>query len=159
MSLENEAPPNGSHHSGVQAGRQPMKAPPRKCSGADFHTSSRLRRCPWFADVVRLAAEPARSYSAWRGTAILCAGSNAWDDAAPIREAGRRAVTVLPPGTDPAAVIWPAVPRWHVAAGDLEAGDAIKLGRLLIDYGAKLVVISGERISCGAGVRRAPHGD
>jgi hypothetical protein len=127
----------------------------RQYTEAAVKTSDRPRRCPWFADVQRLAAEPARCYSACRGQAILCAGSQAWETAAPIREAGRRAVTVLPPGTDPAALTWPSVPRWIVASGDLEAGAALELGRLLIDAGAELIVISGERISGGMVLRRA----
>lgn len=124
-------------------------------SRPSVQTSTRPRRCPWFADVQRLAAEPARCYSAWRGVAILHAGSGAWERAAETRDAGRRACTVLPPGADPAAIVWPAVRQWIADVADLEPGAAIELGRCLIDHGAAFVVMAGDRLRGGLTLRRA----
>lgn len=119
---------------------------PPQCSRPDVQTSSRPRRCPWFADVLRLSANPAPERSAWRWTAVIFAGSRAWDAAAPIRAAGRRACTLLPPGTDPAAVIWPRVSDWIGDAGDLPTEQALELARCLIDSGAARVQLIGQYI-------------
>lgn len=127
----------------------------RQYTEAAVKTSDRPRRCPWYADVVRLAADPVPPYHGWRGVAILYAGSGSWDRAAETREAARRACTVLPPGADPAAIVWPAVRQWIADVADLEPGTAIELGRCLIDRGAEMIVISGERISGGMVLRRA----
>lgn len=118
-------------------------------------TSSRLRRCPWHADVIRLAAEPIAPYSAWRDCALIFAGSNAWNRASEARKAGRRAVTVCPPGMDPAAIQWPAVRFWIGDTGDLPTADAIALARCLIDCGADRVHLIGEHIRPSLTMRRA----
>lgn len=113
------------------------------------------RRCPWHAEVIRLAAEPIAAYSAWRDCALIFAGSGAWNRASEARKAGRRAVTVCPPGMDPAAIQWPAVRFWIGDTGDLPTADAIALARCLIDHGAELVQVVGERIRPSLTMRRA----
>ena len=118
-------------------------------------TSSRLRRCPWHADVIRLAAEPIAPYSAWRDCALIFAGSGAWSRAEATRDAGRRACTVLPPGTDPAAVQWPPVRSWVGDCGDLPTTRAVELARCLIDAGADLVQMIGENLKPSLTMRRA----
>ena len=120
-------------------------------NAAAVQTSSSLRRCPWHADVIELAARP----GAWHGTAILHAGTGAWDRAKPTRDAGRRACTVLPPGTDPAAVRWPSIASWIGDTGDLPTADAIALARCLIDCGADRVHLIGEHIRPSMTMRRA----
>lgn len=113
------------------------------------------RRCPWHADVIRLAAEPIAPYSAWRDCALIYAGTGAWSRAEATRDAGRRACTVLPPGTDPAAVRWPSIACWIGDAGDLPTTDAIALARCLIDCGADRVHLIGEHIRPALTMRRA----
>ena len=124
-------------------------------NAAAVQTSSRLRRCPWHADVIRLAAEPIAPYSAWRDCALIFAGTGAWDRAKPTRDAGRRACTVLPPNTDPAAVRWPSIASWIGDTGDLPTADAIALARCLIDCGADRVHLIGEHIRPSLTMRRA----
>lgn len=127
----------------------------RQYSGAVVQTATRPRRCPWYQDVLRLAAEPARCYSAWRGVAILHAGTGAWERAAPIREACRRAVTVMPADALANRIVWPPVRQWIADCGDLEVPDALELARCLIDCGAELVVMRGDRVPRGICMRRA----
>lgn len=119
---------------------------PPQCSRPDVQTSSRPRRCPWFADVLRLAAAPLPPYDQWRDCALIYAGSGAWTAAAPNRTHGKRACTLLPPGTDPAAVIWPRVSDWIGDAGDLRTEAALELARCLIDCGAVRVQLVGQNI-------------
>lgn len=127
----------------------------RQYSRPAVQTPSRPRRCPWFAEVVRLAADPVPPYDGWRGVAILYAGSGSWERAAETRQAGRRACTVCPPDAQPSAIVWPPVWQWLVDAGDLEAGEAIELARTLVDHGAELVVLLGDRLRGGLTLRRA----
>lgn len=116
-------------------------------------TSTTRRRCPWFAEVVERAARP----GAWRATAIVHAGSGAWQRAREIREGGRRACTCLVPGVDPTAVVWPSVSNWIGDAGDLGALDAVELARCLIDAGVSLVQMVGDNLKPSLIVRRARH--
>lgn len=113
------------------------------------------RRCPWHADVIRLAAEPIAPYSAWRDRALIFAGSGAWSRAEATRDAGRRACTVLPPGTDPTSVRWPSIASWIGDTGDLPTADVIALARCLIDCGADRVHLIGEHIRPALAMRRA----
>jgi hypothetical protein len=53
---------------------------------------------------------------------------------------------LLPPGTDPAAVIWPRVSDWIGDAGDLPTEQALELARCLIDSGAARVQLIGQYI-------------
>ena len=106
-----------------------------------------MKRAPWYADALALAAEPRAPYTSWRGHALLFAGSTAWNDARATRDRGARAVTVLPPGEAPGSLVWPPVGRWIVSAGDLPAGDALELGRRLIDCGGQHVQIVGDRLA------------
>lgn len=124
-------------------------------NAAAVQTSSRLRRCPWHADVIGLAAEPIAPYSAWRDCALIFAGSGAWSRAEATRDAGRRACTVLPPGADPAAVRWPSIACWIGDTGDLPTADVIALARCLIDCGADRVHLIGEHIRPSMTMRRA----
>jgi hypothetical protein len=105
--------------------------------------------------VIRLAAEPIAPYSAWRDCALIFAGSGAWSRAEATRDAGRRACTVLPPDTDPAAVQWPPVRSWVGDCGDLPTTRAVELARCLIDAGADLVQMIGEHIRPSMTMRRA----
>lgn len=122
----------------------------RQYTEAAVKTANRPRRCPWFADVQRLAAAPIGPYSGWRDTALIFAGRTAWERAEPIRNAGRRAVTVCPPGTDPKSIEWPKVQHWLGDAGDLPAGDVIALARALIEAGATRVTLVAASIPEGA---------
>lgn len=112
--------------------------------------SARPRRAPWHGDVLRLAAEPIGPYSQWRDTALIFAGSDAWAAAAPTRNSGRRACTLLPPGADPKSIEWPKVQNWLGDAGDLPAGDVIALARALIEGGATRVTLVAASIPEGA---------
>ena len=148
-----------------------QKAPARGLSGETLATGkarsdgnasvaqkSSLRRCPWFADVLRLAADPIAPYDRWKNTALIFAGAHAWDASKPTRESGRRAVTLLPPGADPACVTWPRVQTWFGDAGDLDAPTAIELARCLIDAGADLVRMIGSNVKPSLTMRRARRG-
>ena len=106
-----------------------------------------MKRCPWYAEVIQRAAQPRSPFSAWVGTSLLFAGSNAWAMARPHRERGARAVTVLPPGELPASIEWPPVADWIVDAGDLPAGEAVEVGRCLIDCGARRVQMVGDQLA------------
>jgi hypothetical protein len=86
---------------------------------------------------------------------MLFAGTNAWEAARPHRDRGARAVTVLPPGESAAAIEWPPVDDWIVDAGDLAAGEAVEVGRCLIDYGARRVQMVGDRIAGSVRLLRA----
>lgn len=103
------------------------------------------RRCPWYTDVCRLAAGPAPPYDRWQGSALIFAGPGAWQAAAPARNAGRRAVTVLPPDESPAAIRWPPVANW-IGDADLEGAEAVALARELIAAGAQLVILRVPRL-------------
>lgn len=129
--------------------------PHRHSKPADVQTSRRLRRCPWFAEAIERAARP----GAWHATAIVHAGAGAWNRAAATHQAGRRACTVLPLGTDPAAIRWPPVRFWIADAGDLPTADAIELARLLIDAGAVLVQMVGAHVRPSLTVRSARRGN
>lgn len=122
-------------------------------NAAAVQTSSRPRRCPWHAEVIERASRP----GPWHATAIVHAGTGAWERARETHAAGRRAVTVCPPGTDPAAVCWPCVPNWIGDAADLPTEVALELARVLIDAGAELVQMVGERIKPSLVMRRAQH--
>lgn len=120
-------------------------------NAAAVQTSSRPRRCPWFAEVVERAARP----GPWHSTAIVHAGSGAWERARETHDIGRRACTVLPPGTDPAAIAWPPVRCWIGDTGDLPTAAALELARCLIDCGADRVHLIGEHIRPALAMRRA----
>lgn len=117
------------------------------------------RRCPWFDDVTRLAADPAPAYIASRDRAMIFAGTGAWDRATDTHQAGRRACTVLPPGTDPRNVRWPSVRFWIGDTGDLPTTEAIELARALIDAGAELVQLVGQYLRPSLTMRRASRGN
>ena len=121
--------------------------------------TERPRRCPWFADVLRLATDPPPPYDQWRGCALIYAGSDAWSAAAPNRSDGRRACTLLPPGEAPGALIWPPVRDWIGNTGDLAAADALELARCLIDAGAERVQMTGQNLKPSLTMRRATDGD
>jgi hypothetical protein len=99
--------------------------------------------------VVRLIADPVPPYDAWRDTALVFAGSDAWAASAPTRKAGRRACTLLPPGSDPKAIEWPRVNQWVGETGDLPAGDVLALARSLIAAGAARVTLVTKSIPEG----------
>lgn len=147
--------PAGGRGSAKQHATVKTLVPQADGNAAAVQTSSRLRRCPWHADVIRLAAEPIAPYSAWRDCALIFAGSGAWSRAEPTRDTGRRACTLLPPGTDPAAVQWPPVRSWVGDCGDLPTTRAVELARCLIDAGADLVQMIGEHIRPSMTMRRA----
>lgn len=148
MTPRNEAPPTGSNRAGVRAGQPMTEAPRRQCtSGAGI--APHRRRCPWFADLVRLASAPVGPYSQWRDTALIFAGSDAWEQAKPARDSGRRAVTVCPPGSDPAMIAWPSVRYWIGDAGDLAAGQVVTLARALGAAGAERVTLVSPHIAHG----------
>lgn len=117
-------------------------------------TSTNSRRCPWFNEVIERAARP----GAWHAHAIIHCGSGAWDRARDTHDVGRRACTLLPPESDPAAVRWPAIKNWVGNAGDLPTASAIELARVLIDAGAELVQMVGDNIKPSLTVRRARNG-
>lgn len=125
----------GSRPQGFTAGNPHQKS--RRLDG--WTSTPPRRRCPWYADVVRFAAGPV-----WHDCALLFAGRHAWEAAATRR--GNRAVTVLPPGSDPASIAWPAIGCWIVDAGDLPASIALDLARALIDAGALRVHASGQNL-------------
>jgi hypothetical protein len=95
---------------------------------------------------LRLAAKPVGPYSQWRDTALVFAGTGAWELARPIREAGRRAVTVLPHGESPSAIAWPRVRFWLGRCDDLEPGLVVGLARALIGAGAERVTLLGQNV-------------
>jgi len=105
-----------------------------------------------------LAADPIAPYDRWAGIALIFAGSGAWDAAKPARESGKRAVTALPPGDDPARIIWPRVQNWIGDCGDLDTPTSIELARCLIDSGADLVRLVGQNIKPSLTVRARRHG-
>jgi hypothetical protein len=104
------------------------------------------RRCPWFFDVVRLAARPREPYSAWQGAAVIFAGGDAWARARAVHDRGCRAVTCLP-NEDPASLLWPAVRYWIGDAGDLEAERVIELARALVRDGAEVVILVAKNVA------------
>jgi hypothetical protein len=99
-------------------------------------------------------ADPVPPYDAWRNTALIFAGSDAWNAAKPTRDAGRRAVTLCPPDTHPSAIQWPSVAYWLGDVGDMDLNSAIDLGRLLIDHGAIRVTFVGREIPKALVLRR-----
>lgn len=117
--------------------------------------SSRPRRCPWHANVIERAAR----LGAWHATAILHAGTGAWDRARPTHDAGRRAVTVLPASADPALIRWPSIRCWLGDCGDLPTAEVLELARCLIDAGAEAVHMVGEHLRPSLVMRRARRGD
>lgn len=124
-----------------------------KDRAAAVWTSSNPRRCPWFTDAIERAARP----GAWHDTAVIHAGSGAWDRARETHDTGHRACTLLTPDTDPAAVRWPSIPNWIGDAGDLPTTTAIELARCLIDAGAELVQMVGAHVKPSLTMRRARH--
>lgn len=110
---------------------------------------SRGRRCPWYRDVIDLVERPRSPYDAWVGTALLFAGSAAWQLAEPARTNGRRAVTLLPPGADPEAMRWPPVRCWIGDCGDLDAGRVVRLAQVLAGAGALQVHLISKRVEGG----------
>lgn len=124
-------------------------------SNPRHHSTPPRRRCPWHADLVRLAASPVQPYQAWRDCAVLFAGTHAWEAAAPTRERGARAVTVLPPGADPHSIMWPPVRWWVCDVGDVATDQALELARCLIDAGAQSVQAIGRNLIPSLCVRRA----
>lgn len=101
--------------------------------------TSSIARCPWYDDVIRLSSRTLPPFEAWKNTALLFAGSNAWRWADLHRVRGGRAVTVLPPGARPSAIRWPVVADWVGDAGDLPAIEVLDLVRALIESGARRV--------------------
>lgn len=112
-------------------------------------------RCPWYADVARLGSSDQPQGNCWRETALVFAGAAGWDRAQPHRAQGKRAVTVLPPGTEPRAIAWPPVRWWIVDAGDLPTTMALDLARALIDAGGSSVHMIGQYLVPSANMQRA----
>lgn len=110
---------------------------------------SRGRRCPWYRDVLDLAAAPRAPYQAWRGTALVFAGTEAWALAEAARTNARRAVTLLPPGADPSSMRWPSVQSWVGDCGDLDSGNVVRLAQVLAGSGAMRVTLLSKNIEGG----------
>jgi hypothetical protein len=110
---------------------------------------SRGRRCPWYRDALDLAARPRAPYDRWTGTAMVFAGSQAWQLAEHARTAGQRAVTLLPPGAEPEAMRWPPVLCWIGDCGDLDAGRVVRLAQVLVGAGALRLHLLAKNIEGG----------
>ena len=118
---------------------------------------SRGRRCPWYRDVIDLAAAPRSPYDGHVGICLIFAGSNAWEMAKPGRDNAKRAITVLPPGADPREMRWPPVATWMGDTGDLDAQTVVTLGRVLIGAGALYVSLRSKTVAGrGLTMRVAP---
>jgi hypothetical protein len=107
------------------------------------------RRCPWYRDVVELAARPLPPYERSVGMALVFAGSHAWQLAADVRDAGRRALTLLPPGAEPESLRWPPVHRWIGDCGDLDSTRVVQLARVLVGAGAMRVHLMAKGVDGG----------
>jgi hypothetical protein len=81
--------------------------------------------------------------------ALVFAGSQAWQLAADVRNAGRRAVTLLPPGADPGSLRWPLVHRWIGDCGDLDSAHVVQLARVLVGSGAMRVHLVAKSVEGG----------
>ncbi|MBK8070090.1 MAG: hypothetical protein IPK27_21505 [Rhodanobacteraceae bacterium] len=62
---------------------------------------------------------------------------------------------MLPPSTDPAAILWPRVRWWIGDAGDLPTAEALELARVLIDFGAERVQMIGVNLRPSLSIRSA----